>query len=494
LKNNSYSSVQETDVLVVGGGTAGFPAAVASGRQGVKTILVERFQHFGGMMTGGLVSIFHTMRIHKDIKTKNVYQFTGYQESQVIRGIAQEICDRLLDMNGSFGIKGEATSKMPYDPEIMKVLADEMLEESNVDIWLQSLATDVIVENSKITGVIISNKSGNHLIKPRFLIDASGDADIVYWAGSPCEFGDKAKDGRTMSISLLFTMNCVNFSRLFDFLKKNPELLDYGDIFTYEKIWKEGKPFDFGGFAPLIKEAINNGDFPIAYGAQKPFPLCYILTIIRNGKVAPNETLHIADMAYNVNATDAKQLSKCLVGVRKHTLQLAQFFRKYIPGFEEAYISQTASQLGIRETRRIIGDYVITEDDVLEGRKFEDAIGRAGRAINVHSETGGDETEKKGGQIWKEIKGGRSYDIPFRALLPQGLENVLVAGRCISCQHIPLGSSRGEPICIVTGEAAGVASALCAKKNLTTRNLPIKELQKELLNQGVDLGDSFKTE
>lgn len=488
-----FDSKIKKQVVVIGGGTAGFPAAVASARNGANTLLVERFQYLGGTMTGGLMLDLHTMRIHKDIRavtSANAFQEVGYQSKQVIRGMSMEIHDRLIDMGAAYGRKGEAASKVVFDGEAMKFLADQMVAAAGVDVWLQSLVTDVIREDKTVKGVVVENKSGRHLIEADVFVDASGDADVACLAGAPYEKGRK-EDGRTMPMSLVFIMDNVAIGRTIEYLKQNPSSAHMGVMERCEQLYKEGKPFSLGGFPSEIQKAHENGDFPLAVGAENPVPLFALTTMLRMGAgVVHRQTFHTVDMAYGLDASNARDLTAALFGARKQVTVIVNFMKKYIPGFENAYLLQTADQLGIRETRRIVGDYVMTKDDVLEARKFEDKIAQGGRAINVHNEVGGGKGQLMGGRKWLEVSGDEPYDVPYRSLLPSGVEGLLVAGRCISVDHMALGSLRGQPMCIATGEAAGTAAALAVRQGATPRQVEIRRLQQMLMSQGVELGQN----
>ncbi len=488
IPTREYVSRTRWDVAVVGGGTAGFVAAIAAARCGAQTLLVERYQVLGGMMTGGLVTGMHTMRIHQDIMTANPYQTTTYQAEQVIRGIAQELVDRLVEMGGAWGRRGEASSIVKFDPEILKFLIAEMLDEAGVEVWLDSLMTDVMVENGTLKGVIVHNKSGRHLVEADAFVDCTGDADLAVAAGAPFETG-RSPDGRTMPASMVFTMGGVDIARTIEHVKANPEDLDRGTGEGFEKLFREGKPISMNNFKATMRKAVDAGHFPAAPGARNPIPFFGIATNVRDGRVIHEEVDVIMDSVYNLDLSNASDLSEGILRARRQVMHAVKVLQKYIPGFENAYLLQTADQLGIRETRRIVGDYVLTAEEVLDGKKFEDRIARGGRALNIHSADGGQKGEAMGGRQWHEIKGGQSYDVPYRILLPQKVEGLLVAGRCISVDHMGLGSLRGEPLCMATGQAAGVAAALASQLKVAPRLLGVSRVQQRLLEQNADLGE-----
>ncbi len=477
-------SIVDADVLVVGGGPSGIGAAIAAGRNGAKVVLIEKTENLGGTFTGGLVSEFHGMRVHRNRHTLNPYQFTNYYETQAIKGIPQEIMDRLVEHGGALGEKGRSTSCVICDPEIVKFIVEEICFEAGVDIWYQTVAIEPVLEQGKIAGVKVQNKSGLHLIKTKIVVDASGDADIAARSGAPYEKG--GPNGEMQPASLTFIMGGVDLAKTIKYLKDVPEDLHSGDIKVWEQLHQENKPVHLIGFGKLISKAHEIGDYPMAVGAQNPNPLFVVSSVFRWGRVVPDQTLQIIDMAYNVCPTKGKEVSRALINTRKQAMYLARFMRKYFPGYENSYLQQTASQLGIRESRRIIGQYQLTMDDVSEGRDFEDSIARCGRAMNIHSSEGGKEGEHHGGRKWLEIKDGRTYGIPYRCLLPkEGPDNLLVVGKSISVDRIALGSVRGQPACMATGEAAGTAAALAVKSNTTIRDLDIKKLREQLTKQNV---------
>lgn len=475
-----------TDVLVAGGGPAGIGAAIAAARNGAKVILIEKAENLGGMFTGGLVMGFHGMRVHRNRHTINIYQYNNYYEEQVVWGIAQEIMDRLVEMGGAWGEKGRSTSCVLTDPEIVKFVVQEMCLEAGVDIWYQSLVTAPVVEGQKIAGVFVENKSGRHFVQAKEYVDATGDADIAARSGVAFEKGGLS--GEVQPVTLTFIMAGVDLSKTIAYLKANPDELHSGDIQVWEQLYQENLPVNLNGFYKLISQAFENGDYPMALGAKNPIPIFVVSSVFRNGRVMSDQTFQIVDMAYGVDTTKGKDVSKALQSTKKQAMLLARFMQKYIPGYENAYLLETASQLGIRESRRIIGRYQLTQTDVIEARDFDDAIARCGRAMNVHSSDGGKVGEAQGGRKWIEIKDGKSYGIPYRCLLPKdGPENLLVAGRAISVDRIALGSVRGQPVCMATGEAAGTAAALAVKNNQTAQSLDINDLRAALVKQGVKL-------
>jgi len=248
---------------------------------------------------------------------------------------------------------------------------------------------------------------------------------------------------------------------------------------------RQNKPFTIIALPALREQAIKNGDYPVPYGVPEVNPKAHLSIfrpVFRGGKVCYDMTMHNVDMAFKVDATSIAQLSDALVAMRDFTVKMARFFRKYVPGFEESFLLQVADMVGVRETRRIIGDYVLTGEDVLEARTFGDSIGYCGATVDIHNVEGAREKTRM-----EAIKAGGSYQIPYRILLPVGLENLLTAGRCVSADRVACGSIRQQAGCLVTGQAAGAAAALAAMKGIPPRSVPAGELQEILRGQGVIL-------
>jgi hypothetical protein len=246
---------------------------------------------------------------------------------------------------------------------------------------------------------------------------------------------------------------------------------------------REEKPLTLIGFPTLRDQALCNGDYPVPYGTtagelQKHNSLAR--SGFRDGKVRYNLTMHNVDMAYRVDATDPAQLSEAIIAMRDFTFKMARFFRKYVPGFEHAYVLQVADLVGVRESRRMVGDYTLSGPDVLEGRQFEDSVGYCGATVDIHNVEGGQQATRM-----QAIQGGGAYQVPYRILLPKGVEGLLLAGRCVSADRVAFGSIRQQAGCLVTGQAAGVAAALAAQGGISPRMVGRVALQNALRAQAV---------
>ena len=457
------------EVIVVGGGPAGIAAAVSAARNGADTLLVERYGFLGGMATAGLVNPFMPHHI---------------EGKQVIGGVLQEIYDRLTAIGGAVGpikileaydgatVKGQ--SYMPFDPEALKFVALHMIEESGVQLLLHSYMCDVIMKGSEIEGVEVVNKSGRQLLLGEIIIDATGDGDVAAMAGATFQKG-RESDGLTQPGSIMFRMGSVDMERFRKYMIENPdkfrwrfphcEPIDSSAVReNHQKVWVFG-----GAFKDLVKEARDRGE---KYVIGKDW--VSVFANPRRGEVTINAT------RVQFDGTDAKDLTRAEIEGRKQVEWLLSLLKK-APGFEDAYLLETAPQIGPRETRRILGEYVITGEDVLEGRNFGDVIAKGCFAVDIHDPKG------RGG-VPKILR--KPYDIPYRCLVPKNVENLLLAGRCISSTHEANASLRVMPICVATGQAAGTAAALCIKENVSPRELNVAKLQETLVSQGAILYES----
>ena len=420
--------VKRVDVVVVGGGPAGLVSALASARNGAKTLLIERSGSLGGMLISGLSLLtFHDIR-----------------GRQIIRGIAQEIIDRLAEINGTMGhIEARLERKVlrtltPIDPEKMKIIALNMIEESKVNLYLYTLGVDSIVLDKKIEGIIIESKSGRDAIIAKRVIDATGDADIAYKAGVEVNKG-RSQDGKMQPVSLPFIVGNVDMEKLKKVLPQQ---------------WKE-----------LCDQGNKAGELPrtISKFWYTPLPM--------EGLISINST-----RVLDIDGTNVLDLTRAEIEVRKQVFQVLSFLKKRIPGFQSSILVKTAPQVGIRETRRIVGKYVLSGEDIVNEKNFHDAIARGSYPIDIHNPSGI-------GTDFVPLKSGGSYSIPYRCLVPKHIQGLLVAGRCISVDYKALASIRVMATCMAVGQAAGTAAAISTKKDTALSEINISELQEILKEQ-----------
>ncbi|MDF2963625.1 MAG: glucose-inhibited division protein [Paenibacillus sp.] len=445
--------VSEPDVLVVGGGPAGIGAAVAAARNGARVLLVERYGFVGGNLTVAMVNPMFTFH---DIEGK-----------QVIRGIAGELVDRLVAKTASPGHVTDLTfdnaSMSPFDPEGMKLVLFDLLQEAGVELLLHSVVTGAYTDgNGRVTSVVVENKSGRQAICPRLVIDCSADADIIARIGAPFIKG-RESDGAMQPVTLFYRIAGVNIPGLKSWMKANRDLLK--DSPTDEEIDSQNA-LAFLGMKEIIKQAMERGEYP-----EDAAPRILMYELPKDGQFAVNCT-----RLQGIDGTDVADLTRAEIETRRQAWAVTDFMKKYIGGFEQAYVLDTGVQVGIRETRHIIGDYTMVEEDVLAGRAFADGIACGTFAIDIHPPEGEQQVFTGSGKC--------VYEIPYRSLLPQGVDNVLVAGRCISATHNAFGSVRVMATAMGIGQGAGTAAALAVKHNLTTREVDASQVRLKLLEQG----------
>jgi len=475
----------DTDVLVAGGGTAGFVAAISAARNGAKVLLVEQRDHLGGTHSGGMVMMIRSMRHMKAPKSaehKKVmiasYE-SSYEDEQVVYSIAQEYVDRMLESGSAWGVKGQATARQLFDPEFAKWMIERMVLEAGVQVWYYAQTTDVLMSDNAVTGLVIENMQERIEVSAKVTIDTTGDGEIAAAAGARFEKGDP-ETGFGQPLTLYFVIGGVNLERTLDYIRNNPGEFGPDYVDTVVRLRKEGKPFTVLPFKLKIKEALAKGDYPVPYGLEKvnPETLTYMARpMFRGGQFRYDLISHNLDMAYNVDATDKRQLTEATIAMRDIAFRMAAFYRKYVPGYEDSYLVNTAQSVGVRDSRRIVGDYTLTKDDVLSGRTFADGIGRYGSVVDVHDKDG------KQSLLLAEVGGAGWFHVPYRVLLPAGVDNLLVAGRCISADYIAQGCTRSQAACMMTGQATGTAAALSIKAGVKPRTINIPALQKTLVAQ-----------
>lgn len=458
---------KQFDVVVTGGGTAGAIAGIAAARTGARTLIVERFGHLGGVLSLGMA--FH-----------GVADGEGFW---VLGGVGRDLLQRLIPLGGATPITVDPLfgSVGGQDPELTKLVLLQMAMEAGAELLFHTTVIDVTKDGSRVTGVIVAHKQGLEVIPALQVVDCTSDADVVAKAGGQWTFG-RETDHLAQPGSRIFRMGGVDLSRMWSYLADHPDDHSipegwHGGDFDVEFLRRTpGASMEV--FAGLIRKAREAGDYHI------PRDRVSIDTMTDRGEITVNVT-----RVHGVDGTDPDSLTRAEVEAQLQMLEVSRFLRDYVPGFERAYIVSAPFQLGVRETRRIVGDYVLTDGDVREGRSFEDQIGRGAYPLDIHDVKPGSADQNAtawgGGvrlsRIWQ------SYGIPRRSLLPIGLDNVAVAGRCISASHSAAGSIRGQSVCMATGHAAGTLAALAARSQTDLRIFPIGEAQSILRGQGAIL-------
>jgi hypothetical protein len=428
------------EVVVVGGGPAGIAAALAASRAGRATICIERYGFLGGAGTAAGLSTF--CGLHAVVHGKH---------EQVVHGIADDILARLQAMDGlnapHLTIQSQIMAQA-YDISAFKIAADELMAEAKVHTLFHAFATGVAMKDeSRIEAVFVETKSGRFAIRGHVFIDGSGDGDVAAWAGVPYDVGDGL--GNMLYPSTMFRINGVNPVKAGRAWELIPSLMEQAE--------KSGRRF------PRKKPIVRPQRNPIEWRAN--------LTQIKN----PSGTA--------VSGIDARELSYGEVEGRRQCWDVFQFIKEHTPGFADAYIVEIAPQIGIRETRRIRGEYLLSEQDILGCRDFADTIGVQGWPIEAHIE--GDVKF-----VFAAPTSRGFNEIPYRIILPQMVDNLLVAGRCASMTHEGQSSARVSGPCFVMGQAAGTAADLALAANVAPRAIDVAELQRRLRAAGANLGPS----
>ncbi|MCL4370350.1 MAG: FAD-dependent oxidoreductase [Chloroflexi bacterium] len=461
------------DVVVVGGGPAGLMSGLAAARNGARVVLVERYGYLGGQMNVEHSSFLGTPTLGMG--------FQGVSGKRIIGGIPWEFVQRVKARGGAVGpIERTVVSSLrggyldaPYqrfgpkvDPEVVKTVAMEMVQEAGVHLLLHSWAVDAVMEGNALRGVVIQSKSGREAILADVVIDASADADIAAAAGAPFVNVPREQLYR-MNVELV--LGGVDTDRARAFMLEHPEQFNYVIFPTHPEEVPAGfqKPIwavvQLGG-----KDELQLREDHLALMAKGP--RAEIMIGIRPG-------VSNVSVGFDGDPTDVEDLTRAEEVGRTRALENMEWLREQVPGFERCFVI-AESPLGTRESRRIVGDYTLTEEDLWAGRRFEDAVGQSSIPIDRHLPGGG----------WSfELLPG-SHDIPYRCLLPRGVENLLVAGRALSADHLAQSSLRKVTACMTMGQAAGTAAALATLKGVGLRQLDIAALQTVLLEQGALFG------
>jgi hypothetical protein len=424
-------TLARTQVLVVGSGSAGATAAIASARAGARTLLLERYGFLGGTSTLVLDTFYG-------------FYTPGASPRKVVGGIPDQVVAGLRDRGACFerpNTYGAGTG-ITYHPEYLKVVWETLAAEAGVRILLHAWVQDVETQGDRLTGVIVATKNGLFRIEAEVFVDASGDADVSARAGVP--FEQAGEDEPAQTLTATFRMCNVD--------------------------WDRRKSLPKGEFHRLMASATDY-DLPRRDGSDHAMPVpgmaSTILTRLPSSEKVGGRVR---------NATDPELLSRAEIDGRRQALEYVRFLRERVPGYENAHLAAFGVQIGIRETRRVRGLYRLTGEDVLGARQFDDQIGLSGAPLEDHHDGAGTR--------WQYLPEGTTVGLPYRTLLPEGIANLLVAGRCFSATHDAHASVRSMAQCMAMGQAAGTAAAMAGLRSGSPREVPFPELRARLVKLG----------
>lgn len=443
----------KADIVVVGAGPAGMAAAWSAAKTGADTLLVERYGFCGGMATTGIIG--------------SILGHYLNEKEPAVAGFLKALVEKMAEFGGSEKWQ-DAYKKygISFDSEILKYAAEQLLLEAGVRFLYHSYFTNTYVNSGTIEAIEVANKSGKIEIKGKYFIDATGDADIAYFAGFDCTKG-RPQDGKTESLGCVFKIAGIDEEKI------------------TEQVIKEAKE-------KLLKLR-NTGE----------------LKIFNEGLGGKGSTIRKGERSFNMtrfagDATDAIELTQAEISLRKDTFKIYKFFKENVPGFENSYISAFHINAGVRETRQIKGLYTLTEEDVVEGKKTDDSIARCtywidihcpfGRTISTHLCYKECETTQYCIMLdkYKDYLPSKNrlyppendwFSIPARCLVPEKAKNLLVAGRCISADHKAMGAIRVMATCMATGHAAGVMASIALKEKCRLSQISVKNVQNLLIQQ-----------
>lgn len=422
----------EVDVLVCGGGPAGFGAAVAAARAGARTMLLEQYSAIGGIATSGLMS-----------------HWTGQSEGPLL----DELLERARDIDRNFNYYGEKILKAKniINPEKTRRVMVDMLEEAGVAIQLYTMAAGVIKEENRVSGVITESKSGREAILSKVIIDATGDGDVAFRAGADFVKG-REDDGKMQPVTVMFKVGGVDMEHA---------------IFP-------------GEFEDYIE--VPNGEIQKLGHEQLPPPAGHVLLYPASlpGVVTVNMT-----NVTGIDGTKAEDLTRGDIACRRQIPLIVDFLRRNAPGYENCHLLTSAPLLGVRETRHFIGLYTVRKEDIESAKVFDDWIAtRCFFNFDIHG-LNGPGLDPTGAQ--RQFKQKNKYTIPYAAIVPKKLNGLLLAGRNISGTHVAHSNYRAMPVLLNVGQGAGVAAALCSREGVQPRDMDVKKIQQVLIAQGVSV-------
>jgi len=434
--------IREADVVVVGGGPGGHAAAVSAARNGADTVLIERYGHLGGMATGGLVIMIPhlsdgTNRMILKGQCKEWLDrldkrgAAAHQRYEDVGSVDRQTVEYWNDFHHFFVVEGRVQLGAMVDPELLKCTLNDMVEEAGVKLFLHSWGTKAVTEGSEVKGVIFESKSGRQAILAKVVIDGTGDGDLLPSAGA--EFLRTINPNlRISKAAVIFRLGNVDTKKHGAFRKSDPR-----------------------GYEELMEELVKGGGFPVAQ------------------RSAHEDVLWVSNWIPGLDILNVEDLTRIEVEIRKKMIFTYDYFKRHVPGFEKSFILDTASQTGTRGSRRLIGEYTVTEKDWKAGTTYEDTIAVIPQQRHV---------------ISSEFP---HFHVPYRTLVPKKIDNLLVAGRSFSSDDVANNEYNLIPHCTLYGMAAGTAAALSIKAGVKVRNVDIKALKSHLIRQDVVLPETL---
>ncbi|MEN3037720.1 MAG: FAD-dependent oxidoreductase [Candidatus Kryptonium sp.] len=440
--------IESADVVVAGGGIAGICSAIASAREGAKTILIDRYGFLGGMSTAGMVSPFMKYWIVDEFDNK-VKPLVGGVFEEIVRGM--ERIGGVID-NG-------------FSAWAFRKVVNELLHSVGVKSIRHAIIYGVEFENvgkkRKITALILAHNSRFYRVSGKVFVDTTGDAEIVYLANAGWVKGDE-ETGFTQAMTLFFRVGGIDVKKVVEFVRNNPDQFYPWSTSTYIP----GQIVSIAGYFDIVKQGKENGLLP------ESIEYIFFTTLPEDGEASFNTTNILG-----LDGTRSFDLTKAEVEGRLQMWKIFNFLKQKIQGFENSYLLESGIQVGVRETRRAIGEYIITGEDILKARKFSDAIARACYGIDIHGQRG--ERSRL-----EHLKEGQYYEVPLRALIVKKALNLLVAGKCISSTREGHSALRIQATSAATGEAAGVVAALALNFKGDVRNVPYEIIKQKLKARG----------
>ncbi len=436
----------ETEVLVVGGGPGGLAAAIAAARAGAHTTLVDRYGCFGGVIT------------QVGVDSLAWYRHEGTTD---LEGIGIEFERRAAAMGGTMPESQSLSEAL--DPELFKVVADTLVVEAGVEPLLHCLAVDAIVDDGVLKGVITEGKSGRHAVLAERVVDATGDADIAFRAGAACRITPVEE---MMGVTVMFSCSGVDKERFLEHVSATgPTYGDWGVCWQVETTGKED-----GLFSPYLQEPFDR--------ARREGVIPDEIRSIGGtwGRVTDTGEASSLNMVVmpRFDCTDVRDLTRAEMEGRRQALYAIEALRRYTPGFEDAHLRTFGMTLGTRDSRKVMGRYELTGADVRSEARFDDAVGIFPEFLDGYG-------------VLVLPTTGRYFQVPYGILVPQDVDNLLVAGRCVAGDKVSHAATRNQMCCAVTGQAAGAAAAVSVRDGRSTAGVDVRHVQQELRRQGVRL-------